>query len=422
MIAGKVMRVSIPYIKKDIPIMIVFRALGFVRDRDILEHIVYDFSDSAMMEQLNPSLEEGFVIHDQQVALDYIGKRGTTVGAKREARIKYAQQILTKEFLPHVSTEENSEVKKAYFFGYMIHKLLATVLGRRDFDDRDHYGNKRMDLAGPLLHGLFRQSFYKVLKEARLSLERTVQECFPADDHELFTEEGFMTLQQVKEWFVSHETLGIGCLVRGALEFHAITVNELVVSHRAQHRLIDFIGNHHTSHPLNSPAPSLLTHVDRLSLTYVCHCCAVCVASGGETLSLAGSARSNSISLSVTGNHEMWLRADGAEFAKMRANVIKPAGRTGGVDTVEFATLFPQGVVNESDPDGAFRHFCEYLGLTTQVSHITPKSLNSHTFHSHSLFSFPLRCATRTMWTPSWNCTATGCVTARSTAGGLTST
>ena len=176
MIAGKVMRVSIPYIKKDIPIMIVFRALGFVRDRDILEHVVYDFSDSAMMELLNPSLEEGFVIHDQQVALDYIGKRGTTVGAKREARIKYAQQILTKEFLPHVSTEENSEVKKAYFFGYMIHKLLATVLGRRDFDDRDHYGNKRMDLAGPLLHGLFRQSFYKVLKEARLSLERTVQE------------------------------------------------------------------------------------------------------------------------------------------------------------------------------------------------------------------------------------------------------
>jgi len=176
MIAGKVMRVSIPYIKKDIPIMIVFRALGFVRDRDILEHIVYDFTDSAMMELLNPSLEEGFVIHDQQVALDYIGKRGTTVGAKREARIKYATQILTKEFLPHVSTDDNSEVKKAYFFGYMIHKLLATVLGRRDFDDRDHYGNKRMDLAGPLLHGLFRQSFYKVLKEARLSLERTVAE------------------------------------------------------------------------------------------------------------------------------------------------------------------------------------------------------------------------------------------------------
>jgi hypothetical protein len=37
MIAGQVLRCAIPYIKKEIPIMIVFRALGFIRDRDILE-------------------------------------------------------------------------------------------------------------------------------------------------------------------------------------------------------------------------------------------------------------------------------------------------------------------------------------------------------------------------------------------------
>ena len=28
--------------------------------------------------------------------------------------------------------------------------------GRRELDDRDHYGNKRLDLAGPLLAFLFR--------------------------------------------------------------------------------------------------------------------------------------------------------------------------------------------------------------------------------------------------------------------------
>lgn len=36
MIAGQVLRCAIPYIKKEIPIMIIFRALGFIRDRDIL--------------------------------------------------------------------------------------------------------------------------------------------------------------------------------------------------------------------------------------------------------------------------------------------------------------------------------------------------------------------------------------------------
>jgi DNA-directed RNA polymerase beta subunit len=52
----------LPYIKQEIPIMIVFRALGFVSDRDILEHIIYDFDDPEMMEMLKPSLDEAFVI------------------------------------------------------------------------------------------------------------------------------------------------------------------------------------------------------------------------------------------------------------------------------------------------------------------------------------------------------------------------
>lgn len=42
----------LPYIKQEIPIMIVFRALGFVSDRDILEHIVYDFEDQEMIEMV----------------------------------------------------------------------------------------------------------------------------------------------------------------------------------------------------------------------------------------------------------------------------------------------------------------------------------------------------------------------------------
>lgn len=42
----------LPYIKREIPIMIVFRALGHVSDRDVLEHIIYDFDDMEMMEKV----------------------------------------------------------------------------------------------------------------------------------------------------------------------------------------------------------------------------------------------------------------------------------------------------------------------------------------------------------------------------------
>ena len=43
----------LPYIKQEIPVMIVFRALGFVADRDILEHIIYDFDDPELMEMVS---------------------------------------------------------------------------------------------------------------------------------------------------------------------------------------------------------------------------------------------------------------------------------------------------------------------------------------------------------------------------------
>ncbi|KAH7727814.1 dna-directed rna polymerase [Aphelenchoides avenae] len=164
----------LPYIKQEIPVMIVFRALGFVSDRDILEHIIYDFEDPEMMEMVKPSLDEAFVIQEQNVALNFIGARGAKPGVTKEQRIKYAREILQKEMLPHVGVSDHCETKKAYFMGYMVHRLLLAALGRRELDDRDHIGNKRLDLAGPLLAFLFRALFKNLLKEVRLTAQKYI--------------------------------------------------------------------------------------------------------------------------------------------------------------------------------------------------------------------------------------------------------
>jgi hypothetical protein len=60
----------------------------------------------------------------RQVALDYIGKRGSAIGVPRDKRMQYAREILQRELLPHVAIGEYCETKKAYFYGYMIHRLL----------------------------------------------------------------------------------------------------------------------------------------------------------------------------------------------------------------------------------------------------------------------------------------------------------
>ncbi|KAF9129847.1 DNA-dependent RNA polymerase II [Mortierella sp. 14UC] len=171
---GQTIEATLPYIRDGIPVVVVFRALGLVADRDVLEHICYDRNDYQMLEMLKPCIEQAFVIQDKEVALDYIGKRGTTVGVTKEKRTKYATEILQKEFLPHVGTQSHNQTRKAYFFGYMIHRLLLAALGRRDVDDRDHYGKKRMDLGGPLLGGLFKMLFTKLTKDVSKYLRKCI--------------------------------------------------------------------------------------------------------------------------------------------------------------------------------------------------------------------------------------------------------
>ena len=57
---------------------------------------------------------------------------------------------------------------------YMVNRLLSAALGRRELDDRDHYGNKRLDLAGPLLAFLFRGLFRNLMKEVRLYAQKFI--------------------------------------------------------------------------------------------------------------------------------------------------------------------------------------------------------------------------------------------------------
>ncbi len=61
--------------------------------------------------------------------------------------------------------------RQAFFLGYIVHRLLLVSLGRRAEDDRDHYAAKRLDLGGPLLAGLFRQLFRKVVKDVRAHIQ-----------------------------------------------------------------------------------------------------------------------------------------------------------------------------------------------------------------------------------------------------------
>jgi len=184
-VSGDLFTVTVPYVKKDVPLCIVFRALGYVTDKSILELIVYDFRDQQIMELCRPSLEESFFIQTQETALDYIGRRGTAPGSDKETRIQWARDVLKKEFLAHIGTEGFVETKKAFFLGYMVHKLCCAILRRRPMDDRDNFGNKRLDIAGPLLAAIFRVLWNRQIQFTRRKLQRRVNDGMSGCDFNL---------------------------------------------------------------------------------------------------------------------------------------------------------------------------------------------------------------------------------------------
>lgn len=168
----RVIRASLNLVKQDMPVFIIFRAFGFNSDKEIIQHINLN---EDLCDYLMNSLEEASCIQDQISALDFIGKRSAPIGSAKAKRIEFARNILVKELFPHIGTHDFCETKKAYFLGYMINKTLDVVRGKRDVDDRDHYGKKRMDLSGPLLAGLFKVLFRKLIMETSKHLQKCVE-------------------------------------------------------------------------------------------------------------------------------------------------------------------------------------------------------------------------------------------------------
>lgn len=175
---GKYIRVNIHHIKHDIPLFIVFRALGVESDRDITKYIVYDLeSDTSQMliKELMACMDEASMVRTTKEAIEYLSRYMHTNGQPREYvnnqshRIMILRQIIKKEFLPHVGAEP---AKKALYLGYMVNKLLRCCLGLWEFDDRDSYINKRVDTPGVLLANLFRQYYGKVVKDMKNTIQK----------------------------------------------------------------------------------------------------------------------------------------------------------------------------------------------------------------------------------------------------------
>jgi DNA-directed RNA polymerase subunit B len=163
------LRVSFPAVPGQIPFVVLLRALGLESDREIVDAVSDDPEIvKELFENLQEAIEEAKTRED---ALDYIGKR-VAVGQTKKYRLQRAQEVLDKYLLPHIGSRPADRPKKAYYLGRMAERAIELALGRRDVDDKDHYANKRLKLAGDLLENMFRLAFVNLTRDIKYQLER----------------------------------------------------------------------------------------------------------------------------------------------------------------------------------------------------------------------------------------------------------
>ena len=135
---------------RNVPLVVVMRALGLETDKDIVESIT---EEEEYQEEIYANLYETEV-SDTEEALDYIGR--TMNVSEEEYRKERAQEVIDKYLLPHISQDEEGRMSKAKYLGRTAKKMLYVANGDLNPDDIDHYRNKRLRTSSDLLEILLR--------------------------------------------------------------------------------------------------------------------------------------------------------------------------------------------------------------------------------------------------------------------------
>ena len=150
---------AINAIKGEVPLFVLFRALGIESDKAIMGHVVYDVDapdEADVIEFLRASAIEAarLGVTDQR-----------TAAAKLAPLVRQTdslKQVLIDDLFPNVGKDF---AVKALFLGHVVRRVVRAALGKAPTSDRDDYANKRLDLSGFLLGDLFRDVFLRVRRQ-----------------------------------------------------------------------------------------------------------------------------------------------------------------------------------------------------------------------------------------------------------------
>jgi DNA-directed RNA polymerase beta subunit len=153
-----------------IPLIIVVKALGLIKDEEIVKFI--DANKS--YDEVLINLYEYVTVKSEEEAIDYIAKK-IGITQTKEIRIERVKEILDKYLMPHLGITEKDRIYKAYNLCKLLRKYLGVSNGEIPTDDKDHYMNKKLKLSGDLLADLLRVNFKILVGDLLYNFQRIVK-------------------------------------------------------------------------------------------------------------------------------------------------------------------------------------------------------------------------------------------------------
>ncbi|OLP89723.1 DNA-directed RNA polymerase III subunit RPC2 [Symbiodinium microadriaticum] len=157
-----------------IPISIVMKAMGAQSDMEIIQMVGIQrkYLDTLMI-SLQECHEKN--VFSQKSALDFLSTK-IKIKPGQERRKQDPMDIIKRQVLSHIECPNNNLAPKIRYFGLMIRRVINAMYDGRLVDDRDYYGNKRLELSGQLIEVLFEDQFkfmnMELQKQADLLLSK----------------------------------------------------------------------------------------------------------------------------------------------------------------------------------------------------------------------------------------------------------
>jgi len=173
-------RVSVPHLRTEIPIYTLFKAFGCETDKEISYYILDNDGsklDNELLKLLRVSIMESSDIKTQTDAINYMktyinSTNSNSYNNDDLVKFKYIKYTVLKDILPHIS--DNCYMKKCYYLGLMVNKLLRCFLGIKPLSDRDSYENKRLEPCGVLIGNILYQCMSRLSKEIKMNIQKEI--------------------------------------------------------------------------------------------------------------------------------------------------------------------------------------------------------------------------------------------------------